>query len=143
MKISTVSLLAVGGRFVRFAVVGASGTAIQYIVLGLGVEWLHWSPVDASAAGYILGSISNYGLNHAFTFRSARRHSSAAPRYFMVLGIGWLINTGSMAILVNAVHVNYWIAQIFVTGFGLIWNFLGSHFWAFREVANPAAEIID
>ncbi|MDA8365190.1 MAG: GtrA family protein [Gammaproteobacteria bacterium] len=133
MKASAAPSYAIIRRFIRFALVGASGTLIQYITLWAGVGVLRASPVVASAIGYVFGSISNYGLNYVFTFRSTKSHMAAAPRYFTVLGIGWCLNTGSMAMLVNAIRIDYWLAQIVTTGFGLIWNFLGSHLWAFRE----------
>ena len=119
-------------QFLRFAAVGAIGTAIQYITLWIGVEMLAVSAVTASAVGYALGSIGNYLLNYFFTFESGKSHLEAASKYYTVLAIGWCINTGLMVYLVQHQHWNYWLAQILTTGIGLGWNFMGSRLWVFK-----------
>ena len=42
-------------QFLHFAAVGATGTAVQYLTLWLGVEWFSLGAVTASAIGYLLG----------------------------------------------------------------------------------------
>jgi putative flippase GtrA len=120
-------------QFLRFAAVGIAGTAVQYLTLWIGVEFLAVTAVLASAIGYVLGSVVNYFLNYFFTFESGKSHLEAASKYYAVLGVGWCINTGLMALFVTSLQWNYWFAQIVTTGIGLIWNFLGSRFWAFRH----------
>ncbi len=125
--------MSVSRQFLRFAAVGASGTAVQYFVLWTGVEFAAASAVTASAIGYVLGSVVNYLLNYFFTFKSAKSHVEAATKYYVVLGLGWCINTGLMALFVNHLVWNYWVAQILTTGIGLVWNFAGSRLWAFKH----------
>ena len=120
-------------QFLRFAAVGAIGTIVQYVTLWVGVEYLATTAVVASAVGYVLGSVVNYLLNYFFTFESGKSHLETASKYYAVLGVGWCINTGLMALFVSQLTWNYWFAQIVTTGIGLIWNFLGSRFWAFRH----------
>jgi putative flippase GtrA len=120
-------------QFLQFAAVGACGTLVQYAMLEAGTEWLSMRAEWASAVGYILGSVVNYLLNYFFTFESGKSHAEAASKYFTLLGIGFCINTALMALLVQHFGWNKWIAQFLTTGIGLIWNFTGSRFWAFRE----------
>lgn len=120
-------------QFIRFAAVGACGTLVQYATLEIGTTWLSMLPEWASAIGYMLGSVVNYLLNYFFTFESGKSHMEAASKYFTLLGIGFCINTGLMALLAHHLGWNKWIAQFLVTGIGLIWNFTGSRFWAFKE----------
>jgi putative flippase GtrA len=124
-------------RFLRFATVGASGTAVQYAVLWAGVSLFDISAAIASAIGYLLGTVSNYLLNYLFTFESGKSHKEAATKYYIVLGVGWCINNTLMAYLVGFHGWNYWIAQIVTTGIGLLWNFTGSQWWAFRPLRIP------
>ncbi len=121
-------------QFFRFAAVGISGTTVQYIVLWLGVSAFSAPAALASAGGYALGSLVNYFLNHLFTFQSEKSHLEAAPKYFAVLGVGWCINTGLMVVLAHHFGWNYWFAQLLTTGIVLFWNFLGSRWWAFKQV---------
>lgn len=120
-------------QFLSFTMIGAMGTLAHYSVLWLGVEFLKWSPVWASALGHIVGSIVNYILNYHFTFSSRASHVETASRFYVVVGIGWLVNTGLMALMAGWLNWNYWLAQILTTGIGLLWNFAGCKLWAFRH----------
>jgi putative flippase GtrA len=125
-------------QFLRFALVGATGTAVQYVVLWAGVRLLSGSAPICSAVGYLCGSVVNYSLNYVFTFASGKRHIEAAAKYYMILAVGFCINIGMMELLVRYLGWNYWLAQILTTGIGLMWNFAGSRWWAFREAREPA-----
>ncbi len=118
-------------QFLRFAAVGATGTATQYALLWLGVEFVHIGPVIASTIGYAGGSIVNYLLNYRFTFASGKSHLEAAPKYYAVIGVGLLINTALMGWLTGSLGWYYWPAQLLTTALGLCWNFAGSRWWAF------------
>ena len=120
-------------QFVRFAAVGATGTMIQYSVLWTGVRLLLLPAAAASGIGYLLGSVCNYCLNYAFTFRSRKTHTEAASKYYSVLGVGWCINTSLMALLVHHWGFNYWLAQLSATAIGLVWDFSGSRWWVFKQ----------
>lgn len=126
-------------QFLHFAAVGLTGTLVQYLSLWIGVELLSISAAVASAIGYILGSVVNYLLNYFFTFGSTKSHAEAASKYFSIVGIGWCINLGLMSLFVNYLGWYYWFAQLLTTGIGLMWNFSGSKWWAFRhKVANES-----
>ena len=123
-------------QFIRFAAVGASGTAVQYLTLWIGVEFFGLPATMASGIGYLFGSAANYALNYFFTFESGKSHVEAAAKYYAVLGVGWCINTGLMAILTHQLAWNYWYAQILATGIGLLWNFAGCKWWAFKPLSD-------
>jgi putative flippase GtrA len=125
--------MSISKQFLRFAAVGACGTLVQYAVLAAGTNWLGMLPEFASAAGYMCGSVVNYLLNYFFTFESGKSHMEAAGKYFTLLGVGFCINTALMALLAHHLGWNIWIAQCLTTGIGLVWNFTGSRFWAFKE----------
>lgn len=120
-------------QFLSFAAVGAVGTLAQYAVLWLGAVQLGWPAAWASGAGYLLGSVVNYLLNYRFTFASGKSHIEAAGKFYIVVGIGWCINTGLMGLLTGWLTWNIWLAQLLTTGIGLGWNFAGSKLWAFRD----------
>lgn len=120
-------------QFLRFAAVGVSGTLVQYGVLWAGVEVFGIPAAISSGIGYVLGSVVNYLLNYAFTFKSEKSHAEAASKYYAVVGVGWCLNTGLMWLLVHHWGQNYWLAQLFATAVGLVWNFSGSRWWAFKN----------
>lgn len=120
-------------QFLSFAAVGAVGTLAQYAVLWLAAVRLGWPAAWASGAGYALGSMVNYLLNYRFTFASGKSHVEAASKFYVVVGVGWFINTGLMGLLTGWLTWNLWLAQLLTTGIGLGWNFAGSKLWAFRD----------
>jgi putative flippase GtrA len=122
-------------QFLRFASVGATGTAVQYLVLWAGVEAMGWPAALSSALGYMLGSIVNYLLNYFFTFGSDKSHVEAATKYYAVLAVGLGITATLMALFVSVLEWNYWVAQIVTTGVALLWHFAGSKWWAFKPAA--------
>jgi len=123
-------------QFLRFAAVGATGTAVQYAVLWAGVEWLAIPAAVASSIGFVLGSVCNYLLNYFFTFASTKSHAEAATKYYAIVSLAFCINFGMMVVLVHYWEWNKWLAQILATGVGLIWNFAGSRWWAFKHSAT-------
>ncbi|NLI05366.1 MAG: GtrA family protein [Actinomycetaceae bacterium] len=125
-------------RFFTFAFVGSVGTAIQYAVLGLSVALGTTHSVAGSAVGYALGSVANYLLNYRFTFRSRAPHAQAATKYFTILAVGWVLNLCLMSLFVIRIGWSHWISQALTTAIGLVWNYTGSHLWAFRSASpNP------
>jgi putative flippase GtrA len=122
-------------QFLRFAMVGATGTAVQYLVLWLGVERCGLGAAAASGAGYVLGALVNYALNYFLTFGGGQPHLRAASRYFTLLAVGWCLNTALVWLVVRDLHWHYWTAQLLATGLGLLCNFAGSRWWAFRPIS--------
>ena len=118
-------------QFLRFALVGASGTAVQYLVLWFGVERCGAGAAAASGAGYALAAVVNYVMNYFLKFSGGQGPLRAAGRYFTLLGLGWCLNTALMSLLVHGAGWHYWPAQALATGLGLLCNFAGSRWWAF------------
>jgi putative flippase GtrA len=126
-------------RVVRFAAVGAVGTAAHYALLLALVEGFGAAPLAGSAAGFGLGAVVNYGLGRLFVFRSGRPHREALPRFFVVAlaGLGW--NALLMALL-TALGLHYLVAQILTTAALLLWHYGAHAVWTFRR--DSAADAI-
>ena len=117
-------------RFVRFALVGGTATAIQYGVLVLLVRGLGMAPTPASSIGFAVSAVVNYALNYRFTFRSDRPHGPATARFGALAGAGLLVNSGIMHVMVG-MRVPYLLAQVCATAVVLFWNFVGNSLWTF------------
>ncbi len=122
-----------GGRFIRFAGVGAIGTLAHYVVLILLISRLGAGAVRASSAGFVIGALVNYLLNYRLTFRSRRPHMVAAPMFFSVAFVGFWLNAGAMTVLEGQLDFHYLAAQALATSVTLLWNFLVNNFVTFRE----------
>ena len=118
-------------QFLRYAGVGAVGTAVHYGTLIALVQGLGANAVLASTAGFIAGAFVNYALNHQFTFASDRAHRVALPRFFAVAGAGLLLNALVMAVMLAVLPLHYLIAQIVATGVVLVTGYLANRRWTF------------
>lgn len=119
-------------QITRFLFVGVLATATQYFFLWLGVDMLHWPAGAASGLGYLMASALSYLMNYFFTFRSKRPHAQAVVRFYLMVTIGWLLNTTLMTVLADTLGWNKWLSQIIATALVLIWNFSASRTWIFR-----------
>jgi putative flippase GtrA len=115
----------------RFLLVGAVCTGIQYLLLVMGVEWLGVDAVLASTLGYLVSAAINYLLNRRYTYASGAPHAVLVWRFVTVLAIGSVLNALFMLLLHGYLHWQYALAQLFATGGALIWNFSAHRHWTF------------
>lgn len=121
------------GRFLRFAVVGAVGTAAHYALLLTLVEGVGADPIAGSVAGFLLGALVNYTMNRSLVFRSERAHVEALPRFLAIAGMGLCWNALLMYLFVDLFGIYYLVAQIVTTGILLGWHYVGNALWTFRK----------
>jgi len=118
-------------QFLRYACVGAVGTAAHYAVLIALVESAGTAPVAASTAGAIAGAFVNYALNYRFTFASGRAHRIALPRFLAIAGAAVALNAAVMAATLAVTSAHYLVAQVVATGVVLVAGFLANRRWTF------------
>jgi putative flippase GtrA len=132
-----VPIAAISRQFLVFAFVGAIGTGAHFTVLAALVETSTASATLASACGFVVGALVNYGLNFHITFSHARGHLEAAPRFAAVAAVGAMLNIAIMYVLTESAGWYYLVCQIVATGAVLIVGFLLNRFWTFgREVTR-------
>jgi putative flippase GtrA len=120
-------------KFIRYAIVGAIGTAIYLFILTLLIEFLRYDPVISSALAFILIVIISYILNYKWTFRAKSRHRISFPRYLTVSFIGLLLNTIIMFLAVNVFSIWYGLAQVIAIVLIPISNFILNFYWSFKS----------
>ena len=120
-------------QFLRFATVGGIATAIHYLILVVLVQAANMNAVWASTIGFIISAVCNYLLNYRFTFRSNVEHRLAVIKFFIVAGVGLILNSLTMLILTEYMGVHYLLAQVLATGIVLLWNFTGNRLWTFKS----------
>ncbi|HTJ95423.1 MAG TPA: GtrA family protein [Pararobbsia sp.] len=123
-------------QFVRYAIVGAAGTATQYAVLGMLMSLHVCEVVLASGCGVIAGALVNYALNYRITFRATTPHRRAAPRFFAVAGAGLGINSALMYGLAHRLGMPWLFAQVLTTACILVFTYVASLRWTFHSPAT-------
>jgi putative flippase GtrA len=127
---------AVVNQFLCFSGVGIIGTLAHYLTLIGMVEIVSMRPVFSSILGFIVGALVNYFLNYHVTFKSAKSHHEAMPKFFVVALVGLAMNAMIMSVATEVLRFHYLLAQVISTGVVLIWNFTGNRLWTFWERTN-------
>jgi putative flippase GtrA len=91
-----------------------------------------WSLTLRATMAYGSGILFNYLVQRSFTFRSARQHQHAGPRYMVVQLGGMAINSAVIWLGVDVEHWWYPAVQVAAIGLTTIWSYLGQKFWAFH-----------
>lgn len=120
-------------QFARFFLVGIVSTLTTYLVLFFLVEKFETNAVLASAIGYVVAVSVNYGMNYRFTFRSSQRHLVAAPKFTLVMIVGFILNTGLMYVGTVWLGFHYAFAQLCAVAVVLFWSFLANRTWTFAS----------
>jgi putative flippase GtrA len=121
-------------QFVRFAIVGASGYA-----LNIGVFALAHLAMDyrlAAAVAFSVAVANNFLWNRAWTFRDARGHTGfQAARFLAVSVAAFAFGLLVLDVLVRDARVEPVLAQAIAIVVATPLSFVGNKLWSFREPA--------
>jgi putative flippase GtrA len=127
-------------QFVKFAVVGGTGTLVNLVVFQLLVFiWEHATHTHAGvfeqvAVGiaFCVAVTSNFLLNRFWTFRHRGRIVRNFSRFFLVSLVGLGLNELMFTLLHNVAGVHRLFALLLAILVVTPFNFVGSKWWAFR-----------
>ena len=140
-------------RFLKFFVVGLSGTAVDFGILNLLVKGLGWPLVLSNTISFSTAVLNNFTWNRYWTYPDSRsKPIHAQLKQFLIVNlVGWAINTGIltllkdplMALAINldatlapaiAYTIGYNAAKVVATGVVLFWNFFVNRYWTYNDV---------
>ncbi len=132
---------------VKFSLVGAVGTTVDFLFYKIFINVLAFTPATAKGFSAEAGIINNFFLNNYWTFR----YRKTKTNLWQKLGIYNLVSFGGLAIgvlIVKFLHLTYGDGFINVLGkpiaynnfyffatipFVMIWNFTINHFITWRH----------
>ncbi|MDR0364631.1 MAG: GtrA family protein [Bacteroidales bacterium] len=115
------------GKFLKFCVVGVSGTIIDFGLTALCKEIFKIQKYVSNAIGFTIAATSNYFLNRIWAFKSENSQIGQEYITFMIISvIGLLINTSILFLCSKKLHLNFYLSKVIATGVTLIWNFLAN-----------------
>lgn len=130
-------------QFVKFAIVGAVNTGVDWIVyypvrilLGLWFPALSATGVRqiAKALSFIVSAMSNYAMNRKWTFRSKEKRVAAEAGKFMIVALGGLaINQIVFYLITDPLHWRDIFGLIIATAAATLWNFFINRNWTFKN----------
>lgn len=120
-------------QLARFAMVGASGYAVNLAVFGLLV---HAGGVDyrlAATAAFLVAVANNFLWNRAWTFSARDGHAGfQAVRFLLVSLAAFGVNLALLALLVGSAGLPELEAQALAIAAATPLSFLGNKLWTFR-----------
>jgi len=145
------------GRFLRFAVVGALGTVVDFSVLNLLVQLAGVPKVWANTCSFSVAVLSNFTWNRLWSFPESRNRPiwSQLGQFALVNVVGLVINqalflgldrfvlgesgrlAGPMSAAAGAVGISHFtaafnLAKAIAIIVVLFWNFGANRLWTYR-----------
>lgn len=126
-------------QFVKFGIVGASGFVVNLVAFTLlqRVVPNHADPLPYNviySVAFLLGGVSNYFLNRAWTFRSTGHAGKEGAQFLavsvMALVVG-LVVSALVAPYLGHGHKTWFLGTVA----GIFVNFFVNKYWTFKHVA--------
>src|SRR5579875_1871612 len=121
-------------QFGRFAIVGATGYAVNLAVFALCVHLLGIDYRVSSVVAYVVSVINNFWLNRHWTFDARQAHPAGQGiRFFLVSLVAFGISEGVLIALVEGAGSPKVVAQAIAIIAAMPVNFIGQKLWSFRS----------
>ncbi|MBI2355655.1 MAG: GtrA family protein [Candidatus Doudnabacteria bacterium] len=135
------------GQFIRFAIVGAVNTLLDFAILNL----LSWATgiyegngiIPLNVISFTVAVVNSYFLNKAWAFkdRASEEQGKKFTLFLIVSVIGAIINTATVRIVSTNIDPMFglsqelWLnaAKVIATGLSLVWNFIGYKVFVFKK----------
>ncbi len=131
-------------RFLKFGVVGGTGTGVNLGLLIFFVEVCNLNENLSVVLSYGTSIQTNFILNESWTFRDKKAIAQGsiltrAFKFNLVSMIGWAINMAVFAFYFNLFHVFYILSEIAAIAVVTLWNFFMNIHWTWKheETDNP------
>mgnify|MGYP003408653258 FL=1 len=126
-------------EIIVYLIVGVINTIVCWLACFLAELFLDpnisWQNIVINIVGWVAGVIFGYFANRKYVFKST---NPEMMKEFLGFAGGrvstWLMDIVLMFVLVNMIHMNYWIAKIFISSvLVMIANYLLSKFFVFKK----------
>jgi putative flippase GtrA len=117
----------------KFAVVGISGTIIDFGVTWFLKEVLKVTKYLSNSIGFTIAATSNFIFNRLWTFNSSSPDVMIQfSKFFIISVLGLMLNNLTIYIFTNSkFKLNFYISKGIGTCMVFIWNFFMNYFFTF------------
>lgn len=131
----------VSKEFLKFAVIGALSTLINYGISVLFIRSFHVNELLSTSLGYILGFLFGFIFNRNWAFYSIGNYKKEILKYVFLYTFSLLVNILLVYISKKYIAIPFEICYLFVIGVTTILNFTGSKLFVFKEGNQNSIEI--
>lgn len=117
---------------VRYLVAGGVCFLIDFGLLALFSQVLHWPLWLATGAAFLISFFFTYGIQRVFSFSSRAPHGAALVKYAILVGFNTLATIAIVALITNA-GAGWAIGKIGATVVTTVWNYFIYRYWVFAH----------
>ncbi len=120
-------------QVIRYGFVGLAGTLLS-LAIYLPIVWIREDLyIFAYTTCFVVSVVFTYFLNNKFVFdKKEQGHVKPLIKAYISYGIGFLIGTVSLYVLVHFFEIPATIAPVLTLGVTVPINFLMNRFWTFK-----------
>jgi putative flippase GtrA len=121
-------------KFLKFCVVGLSGTVIDFGITWLLKEKIRLNKYLANTCGFVLAATSNYFWNRIWTFGS--NNPQVAREYllfFLFAAIGLGLKNLILWFFADRTKLNFYLSKAIAIALVTLWNFSMNFFFTFLK----------
>ena len=124
-------------QFIIFGIVGVSNTIVDFVVFWVLIQLsLHY--IIANIVAYGVGMLNSYFWNNKITFKSSRQQSDIIVARRIMRFIAWnglmlLVSSVLIYAVIELLHWHALISKSVVIVVVLMFQFLGSKKWVFKQ----------
>lgn len=139
-------------RFVKFAVVGFSGTLVDFGIFNLLSSILNFPTIPSSVVSFIIAVFNNFFWNRIWTYPESREFalSQQFGKFGAVSLAGLLIRTSIFSLIedpmiefsgqyLNSLYftpevIGHNVSLAIVIVIVLFWNYFANKFWTYKDI---------
>jgi len=121
-------------QFVKFAIVGASGLIVNFVVAHVLEKTTTLSWFVDFAIGFMVGGVSNYVLNRLWTFGSRRNPLVEGLQFLAVSAVALVFGKFVFAAADRGGFHHFTMTWFAATLAGTFVNFFLNKYWTFRHL---------
>jgi len=122
------------GEPMRYLLIGGICAVLDLFILFIFVNYLHIWYLYAATASFIIVSTLGYFGQKYFSFRNyENNHGKQFPVFFVMAGVGLLLNAGFIFLFVSIMNLWYILASIITKFIVLFWNFFANKHITFKK----------
>ena len=126
-------------EIIVYVIVGVMTTVVSFVSAALFRLFLNdqivWQNAAINVLSWISANAFAYPANRAWVFQSKNRDVLRECIEFLSsrIATGLLFEVGLMTLLVNALHINFWIAKVMTSVFVTVANYVFSKLVVFKQ----------
>jgi putative flippase GtrA len=138
-------------RFLKFALVGISGSVVDFGVFNILASWLQVNSTVSQAISFTLAVFNNFIWNRLWTYPETRKTSLLKPflqfGFVNVIGLGirtllftliepWMIKLSTIVLpnFNKPTIIGHNLTLAFVILVVMLWNYFANRYWTFKDV---------